>query len=139
MFEIDPAFLATSHPLGEMALCHTRLQGDARFPWVVLIPRLDKAQELEDLGPEDRNRLLEEVLRAGAAVRAVGLALGRPVQKLNVGQLGNVTAQLHLHVVGRRGDDPAWPGPVWGRSAAQPYRPKDLDLAITAARAALGL
>jgi diadenosine tetraphosphate (Ap4A) HIT family hydrolase len=137
--QIDPAFLATSEPLGELALCHVRLQADARFPWIVLIPRVEAARELEDLSADQRRLLMDEVLAAGRAVRAVGLALARPVEKLNVGQLGNVTPQLHVHVVGRRADDPAWPRPVWGAGGAAAYGAADLALAIGAARGALGL
>jgi diadenosine tetraphosphate (Ap4A) HIT family hydrolase len=137
--QIDPAFLATSEPLGELALCHVRLQADARFPWIVLIPRVEAARELEDLSPDQRRLLIDEVLAAGHAVRAVGLALERPVEKLNVGQLGNVTPQLHVHVIGRRADDRAWPGPVWGSGDAVAYDAEDLALAVAAARASLGL
>ena len=139
MFQLDPAFPATSEPLGELALCHARLQADARYPWIVLLPRLPAARELEDLDPTQRARLMEEIVLAGAAVRAVGEALGRPVAKLNVGQLGNVTPQLHVHVLGRRPDDPAWPGPVWGHGAAQAYGPEKLQTALAAAKRALEL
>lgn len=139
MSEIDPAFLSTSEPLGELALCHARLQADARFPWVVLIPRADQARELEDLTPKEREALMEEILQAGNAVRAIGEALGRPVAKLNVGALGNVTPQLHVHVVGRRSDDAAWPGPVWGHGTAEAYGADRFKTAIQAAKAALGL
>jgi diadenosine tetraphosphate (Ap4A) HIT family hydrolase len=59
------------------------------------------------------------------------------VDKLNVGQLGNITRQLHVHVVGRRTDDPCWPGPVWSQGVAEPYAPDDLDTARTAAINAL--
>ena len=135
MFRPDPAFLATSHELGDLRLCQARLQDDARYPWIVLIPRVESARELEDLSPDDLARLTVEILAAGRAVRA----LGRRVDKLNVGALGNVTPQLHVHVVGRRSDDPAWPGPVWGHSAAEPYEPAALAAARTAARRALGL
>lgn len=136
---IDPAFVATSHVLGALPLCEARLQADARYAWIVLIPRVDGAVEIEDLGSADRARLLDETLLAGAAVRAVGEALGRPVEKLNVGQLGNVTRQLHVHVVGRRVGDPAWPGPVWGHSPVEPFGDDELATAVAAAKAALGL
>lgn len=139
MFELHPAFPATSESLGDLALCHVRLQADARWPWVVLIPRIAGTQELEDLSANDRARLMAEIVLAGAAVRAAGQALGRPVEKLNVGQLGNVTPQLHIHVVGRRADDAAWPGPVWGVGAAAPYEAAALAAVITAAREALDL
>jgi len=139
MFEIDPAFLATSQALGDLALCHTRLQADARYPWIVLIPRRALATELEDLAPGERDVLMEEILRAGAAARAIAEALGRPAAKLNVGQLGNITAQLHVHVIARRPDDAAWPAPVWGFGVAEPYSSHDLAVALAAARGALGL
>src|SRR5215472_14137247 len=105
MFELHPDFQPTSLPLGDLALCHVRLQADARFPWLILIPRVDGARELEDLADGERDVLMEEVLRAGHAVRAIGQALGRPTTKLNVAQLGNVTPELHVHVIARRSDD----------------------------------
>jgi diadenosine tetraphosphate (Ap4A) HIT family hydrolase len=55
-----------------------------------------------------------------------------PVDKLNVGALGNVTAQLHVHVVGRRRGDEAWPGPVWGAGTARPYAPAELEARLRA-------
>jgi len=139
MFRLDPAFPATSHLLGELPLCQARLQADARYPWIVLLPRQDAARELEDLAPEQRARLMDEILLAGAAVRAVGEALGRPVAKLNVGQLGNVTPQLHVHVVGRRPDDAAWPGPVWGHGSAEAYVQAELETGLKVGRAVLHL
>ena len=69
--------------------------------------------------------------------RAIGEALGRPVEKLNIGLLGNITPQLHAHVVGRRPDDDAWPGPVWGVGEAVAYAPEALETALRAARQSL--
>ncbi len=139
MFALHSAFPPTSEPLGDLRLSHARLQTDARYAWIVLVPRIPGAREIEDLSTADRAVLTEEIVRAGQAVRAIGAALDRPVEKLNVGQLGNLTPQLHVHVVGRRADDPAWPGPVWGVGAAQPYPSGALERAIAAARTALGL
>ena len=139
MTGLDPAFIATSHELGELPLCHARLQADARYAWIVLIPRGGPLREIGDLPPGEPERLMGEILRAGEAVRAVGEALGRPVQKLNVGALGNVTPHLHVHVVGRRADDAAWPDPVWGRGPAVAYEPAAQERALAAARAVLGL
>ena len=139
MFEIDPAFVATSVPLGDLALSHVRLQSDARFPWIVLVPRRERAQELEDLAPGERDVLMDEILQAGAAVRAMAEALGRPAAKLNVAQLGNITPQLHVHVIARRPEDAAWPAPVWGFGVAEPYAPAALEAAVAAARVTLGL
>jgi diadenosine tetraphosphate (Ap4A) HIT family hydrolase len=139
MFQLHPAFPPTSEALGDLALCHVRLQADARYPWIVMIPRIADARELEDLSANDRAALMEEIVLAGLAVRAAGSALGRRVEKLNVGQLGNLTPQLHVHVVGRRADDPAWPGPVWGVGTAEAYEAEALGVASAAARKVLGL
>ena len=139
LFAPDPAFLSTSHAVGDLALCHVRLQDDARYPWLVLIPRHPGLREIEDLAAEDRARLMEEAVLAGQAVRTLGRDLGLTVDKLNIAALGNITAQLHLHVVGRRPGDPAWPGPVWGHSAAAPYGEDALGTALSVARGGLCL
>nr|WP_292080483.1 MULTISPECIES: HIT family protein [Brevundimonas] len=115
-FSVAPAFEAGSVAAAEWPLCHVRLQDDARFPWLILIPRVEGAVELEDLSVEQRAVLMEETVRAGGLVRRLG-----SVEKLNVGAIGNVTAQLHVHVVGRRRDDGLWPDPVWGRGPVVPY------------------
>ena len=122
-FKADPAFDAGSVIAADWPLCQVRLQDDARFPWLILIPRRAGLYELEDLVPAERAALMEEVVQAGEIVRALGEAALRPVQKLNVAAIGNVTAQLHVHVVGRRHDDGLWPDPVWGRGPAVPYGP----------------
>ena len=138
-FSLHPALVATSEALGDLKLCHARLQSDARWPWIVLIPRMVGARELEHLSPVNRAQLTEEIVLAGAAVRAMGAALGRPVEKLNVGQLGNITPQLHIHIVGRRADDAAWPGPVWGVGEPVPYATNTLATAMDAAHGLLGM
>jgi diadenosine tetraphosphate (Ap4A) HIT family hydrolase len=138
-FALHPDFLKTSHAIGELSMSQARLEGDARFPWIILVCRLPEARDLDDLSPEGRARLMDEVARAGDAVRKIGEALGRPVAKLNIAALGNVTPQLHVHVIGRRPDDAAWPRPVWGVGAAEPYAPPALETALAAARSALGL
>ncbi len=134
---LDPRIAASSAALADLDLCTARLQQDKRFPWIVLIPRCEGARELEDLTSADLALLTQEVLAAGRAVRALGAQVGRPVEKLNVGALGNIVPQLHVHVVGRRSDDPAWPGPVWGAGEAIPYPTAELSAAISAAQKAL--
>jgi diadenosine tetraphosphate (Ap4A) HIT family hydrolase len=133
-FKADPAFEPGSIVVGDWPLCQVRLQDDARFPWLILIPRRAGLRELEDLTGAERAMLMDEVVRAGAVVRMLGEAAQRPVQKLNVAALGNVTAQLHVHVVGRRPDDGLWPDPVWGRGAAVPYGAGALQAAASRIR-----
>lgn len=133
-FKADPAFDAGSIVVCEWPLCQLRLQDDVRFPWLILIPRRHGLAEIEDLAPAERATLMEEVVLAGERVRALAGMFGRPVEKLNVAALGNVTPQLHVHVVGRRHDDSCWPDPVWGRGDRIPYGPEALLVALSRIR-----
>lgn len=136
-FKADPAFDPGSIVVGDWPLCQVRLQDDARFPWLILIPRRAGLHELEDLTAAERVTLMDEIVRAGETVRMLGEAARRPVQKLNVAALGNVTAQLHVHVVGRRADDGLWPDPVWGRGGAVSYGAGALQAAASRIRLSL--
>jgi diadenosine tetraphosphate (Ap4A) HIT family hydrolase len=133
-FRPDPAFEIGSVFAVDWPLCHVRVQDDARFPWLILIPRVEAATEIEQLSVQDRARLVEETVRAGGLVRSLGAVAGRPIDKLNVAALGNVTAQLHVHVVGRRRSDPLWPDPVWGRGGVERYAAGALAAAVDAVR-----
>lgn len=92
------------------------LLNDARYPWCVLVPRIAGLTELMQLDVAQGQRLFEEL-------RLVSKTLvGHPgVTKVNVGALGNLVPQLHVHVIGRSPSDAAWPGPVWGFGEAEPY------------------
>lgn len=133
---IDDRLTRNSRPVAELGLCHVRLMNDARFPWLLLIPARDGAVELIDLSPQDQAKVLSDINIACAALRAVAWPSGA-VEKLNVAALGNMVAQLHIHVIGRRSDDPAWPGPVWGVGEPEPHDGAALDLLVTDLRAAL--
>jgi diadenosine tetraphosphate (Ap4A) HIT family hydrolase len=137
MFALDPRLETSSIFVADLAVCQARLQADVRWPWIVLVPRREGLRELEDLDPQELEAATREILAAGRAVRAIGEATGRPVEKLNVGALGNVVAQLHIHVVGRRSDDPAWPGPVWGFGAPVDYAAERMKDIAALARASL--
>ena len=119
-FETDSRLLAHSVAVAAWPLCDVRLMDDARFPWLVLIPRVAGASELDEVPAAGQPMLMAEMIRAGAIVRRLGAAMDLGVDKLNTAALGNVTAQLHIHVVGRRRDDPLWPDPVWGREGRTP-------------------
>jgi diadenosine tetraphosphate (Ap4A) HIT family hydrolase len=115
-FDLDPRLAADTIPVGDLALSSVLLLDDARFPWFVLVPRRAGATEITDLAAADAALLMGEIRTA----TRVMLNLAKP-DKVNLGALGNVVAQLHVHVVGRFRSDPAWPGPVWGHGARQPY------------------
>ena len=134
-FQTDPRLLANSINVDAWELCDVRLMDDARFPWLVLIPRVAGATELDDVPAVDLATLVAEMVRAGQLVRRLGEAMDLAVDKVNTAALGNVTSQLHIHVVGRRRDDPLWPDPIWGRDGRTSLPEGDLDrLAEFAAR-----
>lgn len=115
-FTLDPRLAADTVPVGDLALSSVHLMDDARFPWLILVPRRVAASELTDLAADDAAALMDEIRIAVGVM----LALAKP-DKVNVGALGNVVPQLHVHVVGRFLSDPAWPGPVWGHGTRTPY------------------
>jgi diadenosine tetraphosphate (Ap4A) HIT family hydrolase len=115
-FEMDARLSADTIPVGDLALSSVLLMDDARFPWLILVPRRPGVSELTDLSEEDAVALMSEIR---IAVRVMQ-GLAKP-DKVNVGALGNIVPQLHVHVVGRFRSDPAWPGPVWGHGSRSPY------------------
>ena len=125
----DPRLAADSLLVADGPLSQLRLMDDARFPWLVLVPRLAGVQEWIDLDGAAQRQLLAEVNLAGRLLRALG-----PVHKLNIGALGNIVRQLHVHVVARSEGDAAWPGPVWGSGARVPYVPQEREARVAALR-----
>lgn len=115
-FALHARLEADTIPIGDLALSCVRLMNDARFPWFVLVPRRAGLSEITDLNEEDAAELIREIRIATRVL----LELSKP-DKVNLGALGNVVSQLHVHVVGRFRSDPAWPGPVWGFGARAPY------------------
>ena len=115
-FSLDPQLEADSIAVADLPLCAVRLMRDANYPWLLLVPRRQGLAEIIDLEPEDRTRLMAEIAAASQALRA-----SVRCDKLNVGALGNMVRQLHVHVIARRTDDPAWPNPVWGAANAEVY------------------
>lgn len=121
MLALDPRLENDTVPVTDLPLSRVLLMRDARYPWLILVPAIPGLSELDELEPADRTRLFDEIAACARALRA----LYAP-EKINVGALGNIVRQLHIHVVARRTDDPAWPGPVWGYGEAVPYAPEEL-------------
>jgi len=122
MFAIDPRITRSAAPFLDLPLSTVLLKEDARWPWLILAPRIERAQELTDLTDADAARLLDEVR---ACARAVAAEPG--VERTNIGALGNVAPQLHVHVIGRWAGDAAWPGPVWGVEGKVAYAAPDRE------------
>ena len=116
-FQLDSRLAADTIPIGDLALSSVLLLNDARFPWFILVPRIGGgASEITDLSEQDALQAMREIRIA----TRVMLELAKP-DKVNVGALGNMVAQLHIHVIGRFRSDPAWPGPAWGHGSKTPY------------------
>ena len=123
-FTTDPRIAADSTFLVPLGLSDLRLMNDARYPWLLLVPRVE-ATEIVDLAPADRTRLLDEIAEVSAALRKATRC-----HKLNIAALGNVVRQLHVHIVARFTKDAAWPKPVWGIGEAVAYKPAERDKLI---------
>ena len=125
-FTVDPVIQSLTHKLADWPLCRLFLYNDSRYQWGLLVPRRPGAIEMCDLGVDDQRLLIAEIARLSELIRPLP-----GVEKLNVGNLGNMVPQLHVHVVGRRKGDPAWPGPVWGHSDPLPWSdPEHAPLSI---------
>lgn len=116
MFQIDPRLAGDTLEVVSLTLCQVLLLNDRRYDWLVLVPRRESVTEILDLSPQDQAQLWREVTLVAQVLRHA-----QPDLKLNIGTLGNVVRQLHLHVLLRQEGDPAWPGPVWGHSPREPH------------------
>ncbi|MEL6366271.1 MAG: HIT family protein [Pseudomonadota bacterium] len=132
-FSLDPRLESDTSPIASLALCELLLMEDARFPWLVLVPRRPGLADLIDLSAEGRPQATREI---DAAARALKTATG--CDKLNVAALGNMVRQLHIHVIARFESDAAWPGPVWGVGARTVYEASRRDTLVAAVKQALG-
>ena len=128
-FVLDPRLAADTAFIADGPLSQVRLMDDTRFPWLVLVPRVNGVSEWLELDGGQQRLLLAEINQAGQLIRA------QPgVEKLNIGALGNIVRQFHVRLIGRHEGDPAWPGPVWGQGAAARHAPAALAAQIDAWR-----
>lgn len=128
MFALDQRLQQDTLTLGDFPLCRLLLSNDSNYPWFILVPRIDGISEVFQLDVADQQVLWQETT---ALAQLLNEGLG--ADKMNIGALGNVVSQLHVHVIVRKRDDAAWPAPVWGKHPALPYTPEQ----VTAIRAQL--
>lgn len=131
-WHLHPQLAEDTHPVAHWTLSELRLMDDANHPWLILVPRVEDAVELIDLGDTQQSQLMGEIAMASRA-----LQVAFKPHKLNVATLGNLVPQLHVHVIARFEDDIAWPRPVWGMASAQPYSPEALVRRVERLQAAL--
>lgn len=106
-------------------LCETLLNDDSTWPWVILVPRVPGVEEIHDLSESDQQQLMQEIAVCSRAIK-----LYYDVDKINVGAIGCVCRQLHVHVLGRKEGDIVWPKPVWGATDPVRYEAGAADEAV---------
>lgn len=131
-WSLHPQLAADTVSVGDLALSRVLLANDANYPWLILVPRRPGITELIDLTEADRRQFMTETDAAARLLKSITAC-----EKLNVAALGNVVAQLHVHVIGRRHSDKAWPKPVWGAVPATAYDSAVRDGFIAALRRGL--
>ena len=115
-FELHTRLAADCIRVGRLPLSLLLLLNDARYPWFILVPQRSGIGEIFQLPESDQCQLWRE-----SANLAHNLMQSFHADKINIGALGNLVPQLHIHHIARFTSDPAWPGPVWGHSAPVPY------------------
>jgi diadenosine tetraphosphate (Ap4A) HIT family hydrolase len=133
-WSLHPQLAADTVPVGDLPLSRALLANDANYPWLILVPRLPALRELIDLEENEQVQLLGEIAAVARALKDI-----TECDKLNIAALGNQVAQLHVHVIGRRHNDAAWPKPVWGAAPPIAYDPKLRDGFIAALRRRLAV
>ncbi|MBV1920088.1 MAG: HIT family protein [Pseudomonadales bacterium] len=126
-FVLDTRLEADTFRVGESALNLLLLMNDSRYPWCILVPKQTGLREIYELSTKDQSALLIESSLLAKTIMTTFMQ-----EKINIGALGNVVSQLHIHHVGRRQNDPAWPAPVWGHSQATPYSSDSRKLNVQA-------
>ena len=130
-WELHPQLVQDTLPIGDLPLSRVLASKDAGYPWVILVPRRAGVSEIIDLGAGDQVMLMTEIARVSEALKTL-----TGCDKLNI---GNMVAQLHVHVVARRKGDAAWPKAMWGAAPAQAYAPGVLEKFSGDMRKAIGL
>jgi diadenosine tetraphosphate (Ap4A) HIT family hydrolase len=132
-WSLHPQLEQDTETICDLALSRLLVSNDANYPWLLLVPRRPGACEIIDLDTDDRRQLIAEIAHVSAALKAVTAC-----DKLNVAAIGNMVPQLHVHIVARRRDDPAWPRPVWGAVPARNWEPAGRARLIAAVRSKIG-
>ncbi len=116
MYELHHQLKQDTFYLGHFKLCDVLLMNDARYPWVILVPRRENITEVFQLSDADQHLLSTESANVAKQLSSLVAA-----DKMNIAALGNIVSQLHIHHVARYQTDEAWPAPIWGTGSAVIY------------------
>lgn len=113
-FQLHPQLAKDTTIIGHFPLCLVLLHRDNVAPWIILVPKRSEMKELHHLPMQEQQQFLIESQAISQALEAIF----RP-DKINLGALGNLVPQLHIHHIARHIDDMAWPGPIWGNTKGE--------------------
>lgn len=123
-FELVPGLAAKDY-ITDLKLCRVLFEDNKYYPWIFLVPRKENTKNMTNLTMEERFQLMREI----ALAEKVMLKLF-PSDQDNVAMIGNMTPQLHVHIVCRKKGDPDWPGTVWNSASAK-YEPSEKEQIIS--------
>ena len=118
---LNEALNADTVPVASWPLCRVLLMNDSRYPWLILVPAQPDIKEIYQLSLDDQSQLMSELCRASLALSKL-----LSPDKINIGALGNLVPQLHIHVIARFRRDEAWPQAAWGTHRPTPYQTQAL-------------
>ena len=108
MNKINKNFLKSSYYVKDLKLCSIRLHDNLKFPWLILIPRRKNITDMSELNSKDQILLMKEIIYVSKIVKKLF-----KTSRLNVEKIGNITPQLHIHIIARNKNDSSWPLSVW--------------------------
>jgi diadenosine tetraphosphate (Ap4A) HIT family hydrolase len=132
-FVLHPRLNADTAVIADWPLSRVLVMNDKRFAWIVLVPRRPDVSEIFDLDDASRAILTSEIARVAEQIKVWANTIGI-CDKINIGMIGNLVPQLHVHIVARSRGDAAWPGTVWGAGKAIPYGAAELSRVVTELR-----
>jgi diadenosine tetraphosphate (Ap4A) HIT family hydrolase len=133
-WSLHPQLEQDAETIGDLTLSRLLVSNDATYPWLLLVPRRPGAGDLIDLGAADQQQLMTEIAVVSRALKAATAC-----DKLNVAAIGNVVPQLHVHIIARWRNDPAWPKPVWGELPPRAWDTAARERLVAAVRSKIGL
>ena len=115
-FNLDRKLAEDTIFIKDFRLSKLLLMNDSNYPWFILVPKINNITELYELSEEEQVILMFEITEVSKIIKKE-----LSPDKLNIGALGNIVKQLHIHIVARYETVISWPAPIWGRFDVIPY------------------
>jgi diadenosine tetraphosphate (Ap4A) HIT family hydrolase len=125
-FALHPQLEHDTIFITSLELSEVLLMNDSRYPWIILVPRIENAVDITDLSDENRMIFNEEIQHVSVAIKS-----HFNPDRLNIAMLGNIVPQLHCHIIARFENDFAWSKPVWGIGEATTYTTEEHEKTVS--------